>query len=128
VSKIKILALSFLGIMVPVGLAFTAFLISRSTIGSAGTVPSLTHTVGTATTLGNEPTAPQPSPTRTEDGKQGSGTGGVATPTPGVTATSSDDHSGKCSEPEHLNDPECLGGGSSGKGSGDSSGRGKGDD
>jgi hypothetical protein len=128
VRKSKIVALSFLGIIVPVALAFTAFLISRNTIGSAGTVPSLTHPAQTA-----EPTespTPKPLATRNQDGKQGSNSGPGSAPAPQVTASSPDDHGGRCSEPEHLNDAECNGDDSSGKGSGDgdNSGHGGGDD
>jgi hypothetical protein len=121
VSKSKVLALSILGIVVPVVLALSAYLISRSTIGVAGTVPSLTHRPAQTIT----PTA---SPTDDMGGP-----GESPTPTTGATATPTDDHGGRCSEPEHSSDPSCSSD-SSGKGGGDDSsshsgkGRGGGDD
>jgi hypothetical protein len=130
-SRIKVLALGFLGIAIPVVLAMTAFLISRSTIGSAGTVPSITHTpfVQSSESPGGQSASPS------KDGKKGPG-GGIAPATsqPQPTATSTDDNGGRCSEPEHANDPECdsdnsgKGGGGGGGDDSSNSGHGSGDD
>jgi hypothetical protein len=110
VSKSKVLALSILGIVVPVVLALSAYLIARSTVGVAGTVPSLTH---------HPPETISPTVSPTEDDKDRSGPGSEesASPAPGMTATPTDDHSGRCSEPEHSSDPSCSSD-SSGKGGG----------
>jgi hypothetical protein len=121
VSRTKVIALSFLGIVVPVALGLTAYLVSRSTIGSAGPIPSLTH-VPAQTVAGSS--TPRPAPSRTEDGPQGSNPGSTTAPAPQVTATATDDNGGKCSEPEHSSDPTCGSGDSSGKGSGGGSGGG----
>jgi hypothetical protein len=121
VKKPKLVALGALGIVVPVALAFTAYMVSRTTIGSAGTVPSLTHTPAQIEVSETEPDS-APSTTPTTGRQQGSG-GGSVTPQPAAT----DDHGGKCSEPEHVNDPSCQSGDSSGPGSGgDGSGGGGG--
>lgn len=122
VSRTKVIALSVLGIVLPVALAFTAFLISRSTIGTAGTVPSLTHSPARASAANTESPTPKASATRTEDGSSGPGSASTSAPSTESTATPSDDHGGKCSEPEHVNDPSCIGDDSSGKGGGGSSG------
>jgi hypothetical protein len=117
-------ALGFLGIVVPVALGLTAYLVSRSAIGSAGPIPSLTHAPSqTDSSLVESPT-PEPSPSRTGDGEHGSNPGSTTAPAPQVTATATDDNGGKCSEPEHSTDPSCGTDDSSGKGSGGGSGGG----
>jgi hypothetical protein len=123
VKKPKLVALGALGIVVPVALALTAYVVSRTTIGSSGTVPALIHTPAQVEVSETQSDSP-PSTAPTTGRKQGSG-GGSVTPQPVAT----DDHGGKCSEPEHVNDPSCQSGGgdSSGKGSGGSGGGG-GDD
>jgi hypothetical protein len=133
VSRTKVIALGFLGIVVPVALGLTAYLVSRSAIGSAGPIPSLTHAPSqTDSSLMESPTR-EPSPSRTGDAEQGSNPGSATAPAPQVTATATDDHGGKCSEPDHSTDPSCGTDDSSGKGSGggddsSNSGHGSGDD
>jgi hypothetical protein len=125
-SRMKVIALGLVGIVLPVALGLTAYMISRSTIGSAGTVPSLVHTPAPA--VSSSP-APEPSTGQREDRK---GSGETSSPQPQATAT--DDNGGRCSEPEHTNDPTCGSDDSSGKGGGGgddsspNSGHGSGDD
>jgi hypothetical protein len=116
--RVKIISLGVAGIVVPVVLVFSAFLIARGSIGAAGTVPPVPQT---RVSEGAPSASPSPSESATQENR--SGTGGAA-----------DDQGGRCSEPEHLNDPECSSGsgsGSSGSESGSSgsgSGSGGGDD
>jgi hypothetical protein len=126
VKRKRAFALGALGVVVPVALAFTAYLVSRTTIGSAGTVPALTHTPAQAqVSESGSSDAGSPSARPTTGRTQGAG--GTVAPQPTATV---DDHGGRCSEPEHVNDPECQsGGGSGGPGSGGGSGGGgSGDD
>jgi hypothetical protein len=133
VSRTKTFALGFLGIVIPMALAFTAYLISRNTIGAAGTVPSLTHAPAQSVSPSETPSTEEPKTGRT-GGEQGSGSGSGSgqTSDPQPTATSTDDHSGKCSEPGHINDSSCdsgsSGSGSGSSGSGSNSGHGGGGD
>jgi hypothetical protein len=128
-SRIKVLTLGFLGVAIPVALALTAFLISRSTIGSAGTVPSITHTP----VVQSSASPGEPSASPGQDGKKGSG-GGTTPATSQPQPTATDDNGGRCSEPEHTNDPECSsdnsgkGGGGGGGDDSSNSGHGSGDD
>jgi hypothetical protein len=126
VSRTKVIALSFLGIVVPVALGLTAYLVSRSAIGSAGPIPSLTHAPSQNDSSLTESATPQPSPDRTGQDEQGSNSGSPTDPAPQVTATATDDNGGRCSEPEHSSDPSCGSDDSSGQGS--SGGSGGGDD
>jgi hypothetical protein len=119
VKKPKLVALGALGIVVPVALAFTAYMVSRTTIGSAGTVPSLTHTPAQIEVSKTQSSDSSPSTAPTTGRQQGSGSGSV-TPQPGAT----DDHGGKCSEPEHANDPSCDGSGDDNSNSGPGGGGG----
>jgi hypothetical protein len=121
-----VIALGFLGIVVPVALGLAAYLVSRSAIGSAGPIPSLTHAPSQIDSSLMESPTPEPSPSRTGDGDHGSDPGSTTAPAPQVTATGTDDHGDTCSEPEHSTDPSCSSGDSSGKGS--SGGSGGGDD
>jgi hypothetical protein len=124
-SRTKAIALGFLGIVIPAALAFTAYLVSRSTIGAAGTVPSITHEAPQATTA---PSSSASSTHTDEDRGQGSGSGSPATSAPHTTASPTDDHGGKCSEAEHSADPSCGSGDSSGKGGGGGGGDDSGSD
>jgi hypothetical protein len=127
-SRTKVIALGLVGTVLPVVLGLTAYMISRSTIGSAGTVPSLTH--APAQSASSSP-SPEASAGQREDRK---GSGETSSPQPEATAT--DDNGGRCSEPEHANDPTCSiddssgegGGGGGGDDSSPNSGHGSGDD
>ena len=116
-KRAKMIALVVAGIVLPVALAFSAYLISRSTVGEAGTVPALDRPAdGTPAASAT----PAPSPSESQKGPSESG---ATAPAPLAT----DDHGGKCSEPEHTADPSCVDGGSGGSGS-SGSGGGGGDD
>ena len=115
VSKVKIVALSLLGTVVPVALAFTAFFISRSTIGSAGNLPGVS--VPRLAPVTASPSAETPGPGKSS----GQVASTASSPAPTITATATDDHGGRCSEPEHSADPSCSSSDSSGKGGGDDS-------
>jgi uncharacterized membrane protein YgcG len=112
VSKTKIVALGLLGTIVPVALAFTAFFISRSTIGSASNLPGVS--VPRMAPDSASPSVGMPKTPKTP----GQGTDAPsASPSPTVT----DDHGGRCSEPEHTADPTCSDSSGKGGGSGDDS-------
>jgi hypothetical protein len=104
-----------LAIVLPVALALGAYLISAGVGASAGVVPV---PAGGAFVSVQPSEGPSPSDDRASH----------ATP----SVSPSDDHSGKCLEPEHVNDPSCSSGsgrgGSSGSGSGSGHGSGGGDD
>lgn len=77
--RLKVLALGVVGVVLPVILVFSAYLIASGSIGAAGSdVPPVPQ---------NRVTTPQETPTN-DDGV--------------------DDRGGRCSEPEHRNDPECV--------------------
>jgi hypothetical protein len=114
VSKTKIAVLSLVGTILPVALAFTAFFISRSTIGSAGDLPASVPRVA--------PVTASPSTQGPLSGKTpGEVTGTPGSPAPTVMATATDDHGGRCSEPEHTADPTCSDSSGKGGGGGDDS-------
>ena len=98
-----------LAIVLPVGLTLGAYLISAGVGASAGVV---SVPAGGAIV----PVQPSEGPSASDD------RGPHATPTVSPGVSPSDDHSGKCLEPEHVNDPTCT----SGSGSGDTSGSGSG--
>ena len=112
-SKPRLWTLSILGLILPVTLAFAAYLMSSSSLGDADVlrVPQVPVATGNP---GLVVPTPESSPT----------TKPKAAESPG------EDVSGKCDEAEHANDPECAGGtstSSSGSGSGGSSNDGSGD-
>lgn len=117
-KRFKLVSLVIAGVVLPVALVFGAYVIATSRLGIAGSVPPV-------------PGLSSPNPSAiVGEGDDNRGPGGgddEATPSSGPTA---DDNGGKCSEAEHVNDPECISGtDSSGSGSGDSSGSGgSGDD
>lgn len=76
--RLRILALAVAGVVLPVMLVFSAYLIASGSIGAAGN---------------DVPPVPQNRVTEAE-----------ATP----TEDQLDDRGGRCSEPEHRNDPECV--------------------
>jgi hypothetical protein len=109
----RVVLLSVVGVAVPVALALGAYGVSARTFDAETPLVAVERIA--------EPQSPPPSPTPSH------------TPTPSATA-SPDDESGRCSEPEHRDDPECLPGGgedNSGPGGGnsgsDNSGPGGGD-
>ena len=108
-----------LAIVLPVALALGAYLISAGVGASAGVVPV---PAGGAIV----PVQPSGGPSPSDD------RGSHATPSVSPAVSPSDDHTGKCLEPEHVNDPSCTsgsgGGDSSGSGSGSGHGPGGGDD
>ena len=125
--RAKLIGLALAGVVLPVALVFSAYLIASGSIGVAGTVPPVPqHRVTDDSS---------PSPESTKANRPGRGDGDAP-----------DDRGGRCSEPEHADDPECDSSGSdsdssdssgsSGSGSGgdgddsesDSSGKGSGDD
>jgi hypothetical protein len=79
---LKVLALGVAGVVLPVMLVFSAYLIASGSIGAAGS---------------DVPPVPQNRVTEAES-------------TPAATPTEDrlDDQGGRCSEPEHRNDPECV--------------------
>jgi hypothetical protein len=114
VSKPRLWTLSILGLVLPVSLAFAAYLMSSSSLGDADVlrVPQVPVATGNPELV--VPT-PESSPTTKPKSVESPG----------------EDVSGKCDEAEHANDPECVGGtstSSSGSGSGGSSADGSGDD
>jgi hypothetical protein len=106
-KRFKWLALGVAGVVLPVVLVFSAYLIASGSIGAANAVPPVPQN------RVSEESAPSPTPTQSTDR---SGSGGAA-----------DDQSGRCSEPEHVNDDSCVSGSDS-SGSGSNSGKGGGDD
>ena len=113
---LRVLLLSVLGLVLPVGVAMAAFVVSDRSFDAETPLVAVERIA--------EPQTPPPSPSPTPS------------PTPSETP-SLDDRGGRCSEPEHAGDPECLPGGdgdNSGPGSGNSgrgssnSGSGSGDD
>jgi hypothetical protein len=103
-KRFKWLALGVAGVILPVVLVFSAYLIASGSIGAANAVPPVPQN-----RVSDDST---PSPTASPSDR--SGKGGV-----------SDDRGGRCSEPEHMNDDSCKSGSDS---SGSGSGRGGGDD
>jgi hypothetical protein len=106
------------GLLLPVGLGLAMYFSSAGAIGASPPALPASLTVGrpAATT-----TAPAKERTKKRD-------------RPAAT-TAVDDHGDRCSEPEHVNDPECVPGDDDNSGSGsntgpgsDSSGPGSGDD
>ena len=119
---VRVILLSILGLILPVGVAMAAFVVSDRSFETEIPLVAVERIA--------EPQTPPPSPTP------------AVTPTPSVSpvpavTNSPDDRGGRCSEPEHAGDPECVpggdgdnsgpGGGNSGSGSGNS-GPGGGDD
>jgi hypothetical protein len=109
--------LAVAGLVLPVGLGLAIYFSSAGAIGASPPALPASLTVG------------RPAATTTAQERK------KKRDRPATTATTTvDDHGGRCSEPEHLNDPECLSGddnsgsgSNSGPGS-DSSGPGSGDD
>ena len=92
--------LSTLGLVLPVAVALGAYAVSARSFDSEAPLVSVER-------LARPKTPP-------------------ASPTPTARPTAGDDQGGRCSEPEHRDDPECLNG-EDRSGSGDSSGSGSGD-
>lgn len=83
-NRSKMVALGIAGVVLPVVLVFSAYVIASGAISAAGSdVPPVPQNRVTETTA-SRPVA-----------------------TPSETART-DDRGGKCSEPEHQNDPECV--------------------
>jgi hypothetical protein len=101
-KRIKLLALAVAGVILPVALVFSAYLIASGSIGVAGTVPPVPHHRVT------DQSAPSPSPS--EDSPRSGRSSG------------SEDRSGS-GRSEDAEDPDNSGSGSdnSGTGSGDDS-------
>jgi hypothetical protein len=109
--RFKSLALGVAGVVLPVVLVFSAYLIASGSIGAANAVPPVPQN------RVSDDSTPSPSGTPSET----PGKGGVP-----------DDHGGRCSEPEHMNDDSCRSGsdssGSGGGGGDDSPNSGPGSD
>ena len=105
--------LMVLAIVLPVALTLGAYLISAGVGASAGVV---SVPAGGAMVSVQPSEGPSPSDDR----------GSHATPSVSPTVTPSDDHSGRCLEPEHVSDPSCTSGSSGGDSSGSGSGSGHG--
>jgi hypothetical protein len=108
--RVKLISLGVAGIVLPVALVFSAYLIARGSIGPAGTVPPVPQTRVSETPSHSATATPSQSPKEDR-------TGGAP-----------DDHGGRCSEPEHVNDPSCSSGSSGSDSSGSGSGSSGGDD
>jgi hypothetical protein len=112
----RVLLLAIGGILLPVALAFAGYLIVSGLGASADSVPLPVRATPAATS--------SPSPTASADNHGGNR--GKATPDETPTAGpvgASPTGDGRCSEPEHRNDPSCSqSGDSSGPGSGGSGG------
>jgi uncharacterized membrane protein YgcG len=108
------LLFSVLGLVLPIGVALAAYGVSARSFDTEPplvTVERIAEPQSPSATL-----SPTPSPAT------------VVAPTPFETG-SPDDRGGRCSEPEHIGDPECLSGGdtdNSGPGGGGNSGSGSG--
>ena len=106
---LRVILLSILGLVLPVGVAMAAFVVSDQSFDAETPLVAVERIAAPQTPS----SSPTPSPS----------------PTPSETA-SPDDRGGRCSEPEHAGDPECLpgaegdnsgpGSGNSGRGSGNS--------
>lgn len=116
-KRVRFVLLVVAGAVLPVALAVAAVLIS-SGVGASTPVAPLPIEAGRedhGSTPGESPSPDQPTPTVSPTSSE----------SPGATP-SVDDNGGRCSEPEHSNDPSCTPG--SGGSSGDSGKSGGGDD
>jgi hypothetical protein len=125
VKKFKVWLLVVAGVLLPVALAFAAYFISTGFSASAE-IPAVPAPRMDQTST--EHTSPSPDAHRGSDDRT-RGSDDTSSPTPSVTSSSTstpaptvtDDHGGKCLEPEHVNDPSCPTGSGGGSGSGDDS-------
>jgi uncharacterized membrane protein YgcG len=85
---VRVLLLSVVGVTLPVALTLGAYTVSAPSFEAETPLVTVERIA--------EPQSPPPSPSPSPS------------PTPSATA-SPDDKSGRCSEPEHRGDPECLG-------------------
>src|SRR5436309_38754 len=88
--------LAVAGVLLPISLAFAGYLVVSSLGASADSVPL---PVRPTPTVSERPHASE-SPGDRGGRDHGSGQAGLP-------SSPADDHGGRCSEPEHLNDPSC---------------------